>query len=78
MSTLQIKNWFHKMHYHPSHSFSWEMHHMVHDRVFWLIVALICFAVIMTALIAFGVWSSPPGGWPADRSATDDFFHYTF
>ncbi len=65
---------FDKMHIHPSHSFSWEMHHLAHDRVFWLIVGLICFGAFMTMLIAFGVWSSPTGG----GTVSDEFYRYTF
>lgn len=71
MNTIHMKEWFHKM--SPSHSLSWEMQHMVHDKTFWLVVALIGFGVLMAMLIAFGVWSSHSGG-----TVSQDFYRYTF
>ncbi len=74
MNSIHAKEWFSKMHFHPSHSFSWEMHHLVHDKTFWLVVALACFAALMILLMAFGVWSSPTGG----GTVSDEFYRYTF
>ncbi|MHC4741503.1 MAG: hypothetical protein ACYS8Z_06320 [Planctomycetota bacterium] len=71
MRTIHMKEWWHKI--SPHHSLSWEMRHMIHDKTFWLVVALICFAVLMGVLIAFGVWSSGTGG-----TVSEDFYRYTF
>ena len=71
MNIMLMKEWFHKM--SPTHSLSWEMRHLIHDKTFWLVVALMGFAALMAMLIAFGVWSSPSGG-----TVSHDFYRYTF
>lgn len=62
MHVAGMKNWFHYMHAPHGHGLMLRVSHLVHDKRFWAIVALLALTALIVGL---GIWASMAQG-PAE------------